>query len=92
MLDKKKYLTDTGANILRNFGLKRSKIPWNKSPQAFIPKLNKPTQMCTNLNGKPACLFLQVMKTAGMIITNRNGFEWTVLYMHKYGGIVGSEQ
>ena len=52
--EKEKYLTDTGDNILQNFGLKRSKIPWNKSARAFIPKLNKPTEMCTNLNGKPA--------------------------------------
>ena len=45
-----KYLIDTGGNILRYFGVNRSKIPRNEFDQAFIPKLNKPNEMCTNLN------------------------------------------
>ena len=44
------------------------------------------------LNGKPACLILQVLKAADMIITNRNGIEWPVSNMQKYGSAVGQEQ
>ena len=47
--------------------------------------------MCININGKPACLILQVLKAADMIITTRNAIEWTVSYMQKYGSAVGQE-
>ena len=77
---------------MQYFGTISREISRNEFAQTFIPKLNKPNEICINLNGKPAYLILQVLKAAYMIITNRNGIEWTISYMQKYGSAVGQEQ
>ena len=67
-------------------------VPFHFPPLRMAHRRN---EMCTNLNEKstvPVRLILQVLKAAGMIYTNRNGIEWTDLYMHKYGGAVGPEK
>jgi hypothetical protein len=85
------YLIHTGAGILRDFIRTGPKFSREEFALKFIPKSNKPTEMCNNLSGKPARLILQVLKSADMIITNKNGIEWTVLYTKKYGSVCGQE-
>ena len=58
LTEVKFFGTNKGGNILQYFGGNRSKILWNEFTRGSIPKLNKPNEMCTNLNGKPASLFL----------------------------------
>ena len=88
---QKQYLIDTGACILRDFIKTSRKLPRDEFARRFFPKSNKPTEMCNNLKGKPARLILQALKFAEMIITNKYGIEWTVLYMQKYGSKCGQE-
>ena len=88
---QKQYLIDTGACILRDFIKTSRKFSRDEFARRFIPKSNKPTEMCNNLRGKPARLILQVLKFADMIITNKNGIEWTVLYTQRYGSVCGQE-
>ena len=76
---------------MRDFIKTRRKLPRDEFAQRFIPKSNKPTEMCNNLRGKPARLILQVLKFADMIITNKYGIEWTVLYTQRYGSVCGQE-
>ena len=88
---QKQYLIDTGAGILRDFIKTRRKFSRDEFARRFIPKSNKPTEMCNNLRGKPARLILQVLKFADMIITNKYGIEWTVTYTQRYGSDCGQE-
>ena len=87
---QKQYLIDTGACILRDFIKTSRKFSRDEFARRFFPKSNKPTEMCNNLRGKPARLILQVLKFADMIITNKYGIEWTVLYTQRYG-VCGQE-
>ena len=77
---------------MRDFIKTSRKFSRDEFARRFIPKSNKPTEMCNNLRGKPARLILQVLKFVDMIITNRNGIEWTVSYTQRYGSVCGQEQ